>query len=80
MLVDVERFVCFNDKWFNQKKIAKDGMDFEPMTINADYVAWMRRWSGAGPEFDFCEIYIADRGGAFVVVKTYEEMKDLAKR
>ena len=62
MIIELERFVEFKDEWFGGIR-TRDAMTFETMSINTDYVAWLRRWSGP-PQFEFCEVHMGQIGAA----------------
>ncbi len=79
MIVELQRFIEFNAEWHNgPRDHTRFGMNFETMAINTEYVAWVRRYVISGG-FDFCQVHMADRGGEFILDKTYEEMRDLLK-
>ena len=81
MIVELQRFVEFNDGWSfsDAAKKTRAGMNFEPMTINTEYVASVRRYLISGG-IEFCEVRTVDFNGSFIFDKTYEEMRDLLKR
>lgn len=71
MKVELQRFVEF-------KAIpaqTRDDMVFEPVLMELDYVAWVKRFQTAAIEM--CEVSFVDHGRAFIIDKTYEEMREL---
>lgn len=72
MLVDLQRFVEFaqGGDWKT-----REGLTFEPVTINTDYIGWFKRWDVYG--HDFCETHFTDRGGTFILDLSYEQMRRL---
>lgn len=78
MPVEVIQFTEFKREWWNESAGGKrrENMEFVPVTINTDYVAWFRRYP-VGGGIEFCDVYMADRGGNFIIDKTYEEMQGL---
>ena len=80
MLVELNRFVEYNAAWnWPQAGVEgnRDGLTFEPMTINTEYVAWLRRYPIAGG-VEFCTVRMVD-SGEFILDITYEKMRDLLK-
>lgn len=77
MIIELDRFVEFTNGWFapGTESKSRTNMVFERMTINTDYVAWLRRHTVTGIEMS--EIHMADRGGNWVVDKPYETMRDV---
>jgi hypothetical protein len=76
MIVELQRFGEFKDGWFDHR--TREYMLMEPLIINLEYVASVRRYPIHG-DIEMCEISMADHGRCFVVDKTYEEMRDLLK-
>ena len=76
MFVECQRFIEFNDRWGRTN--TRDGLTCEPITLNTEYIATLRRYQIAGG-FEFCSVWMVDQGNNFVVDKTYEEMRDLLK-
>ena len=78
MLVELDRFIEAGDTWYGKAVKTLDDVVLDKVTINTEYVGWLRRYPIC-EDFDFTEVHMADRGGTVIVTKTYEEMKALLK-
>ncbi len=78
MFVELETFIEFGDNWFKHEPRRREDMVFGRMTINIEYIGWLRRYPISG-DFDFCEVMMMDHGQTFRVTESYEEMKALLK-
>lgn len=72
MLVELQCFVEFAS---GKDWKTREGLVFETMTINTEYICWFKRWSYA--HHDFCEVHFSDRGQTFTLDISYEDMKRL---
>lgn len=84
MIVELQRFVEFKDSLWQAGSRAdrsKTHMVFEPMTVNTEYVAWIRRTDldGIIPGLELCEAHFADWGSQFTFDISYEEMRGLLR-
>lgn len=71
MIVELQRFIDVKDGWFASESKPKELLNFEPMTINTDYIAWVHR-EDFGP-VEMCVFHMADRGGNFRFDITYKK-------
>ena len=78
MLVELETFIEFGDNWYSHDPRRREDMVFGKMTINTEYISWLRRYPISGG-FEFCAVMMVDHGQTFHVTKSYEELKSLLK-
>jgi hypothetical protein len=76
MIVELQRFIEFKNGWFGEGRQTREYMLFEPILLNTEYIASVKRYEVHGG-FEFCQMWMSDRGCNWVVDKTYEEMRDL---
>lgn len=79
MIVELQRFVEFKDGWHKTgSPPTREVMEFEPVTINTEYITWVKRYCVFGAP-ELCEVGMIDHNRTFVIDKTYEDMRDLLK-
>ena len=79
MLIEVDRFIEFNDGYFRKMGTAEPlslgDLVLKKITLNTDYITWMQRYEMRS--LDATELGTADRGPHITVMISYEEMKAL---
>jgi hypothetical protein len=79
VIIELQRFVELGPGWWKDPgNHTREAMVFEPITINTEYVATLRRFPVAGG-IELCSVWMVDRGNNFTVDITYEQMRDILK-
>ena len=80
MLIEVDRFIEFNDGYFRKigtaEPLSLGDLVLKKITLNTDYITWMQRYEMLR-SFDATELGTADRGPHITVMISYDALKAL---